>query len=188
MTCLLDVIAQLIPVTDVPELLIQLFLPGDDCLDDATIDQVFTKMYKHYYDDSTYLDPGNTVLHSFADQPAKVGTYTQYWYRNGKLHRDNDLPAVIGFRTREWFQNGELHRDGDKPAYVMKRRDMRWYKNGQRHRDGHKPDFINIDDFYNKRDIGGIKESQFINAGFLSPDWRSEVKDWFKRARKRRKK
>jgi hypothetical protein len=109
---LLMTIVNVIPVTDVPELVVQ-YLLGDDCLDDTTISQVFPKPYLSR-NGNTYLNRELTVLHSFDDKPAINFSVKFEWYRNGKLHR-KDLPAVLtneinsnDTRFAAWIENKKI--------------------------------------------------------------------------------
>lgn len=140
--CLLDTIAKWIPVSDIPELIIKLYLPGDDCLDDTTISQVFTRSYE--FDSATYMDHEFRVLHSFNDQPAVSDPTCKEWYRNGKLHRDNDKPAMIFWNgSEEWFKNGIRYREDDKPLLVRKDGTKFWLdKYNNYHRENDKPAII----------------------------------------------
>lgn len=138
---MIDVLANVLPIADVPEYLIHKYLPGDACLDHCdTIHLIFTKKYSK--NECTYLDESCTILHSFDDQPARINRYAEY-YKNGKLHRDKDQPAiVIDIDHREWWKHGNLHRDGDEPAVIHSSGSKEWYKNGNLHRDGDEPAII----------------------------------------------
>lgn len=110
---LLDEIVARIPVADVPELIVRLYLPGDNCLDDDTISRVFTRMYT--VNQNTFLDSDGLILHSFNDNHAVFYYNMRIWYRNGKIHRGNDKPAIIHpDGTQEWWQYDNNYRDGDK--------------------------------------------------------------------------
>lgn len=137
---LLNEIVARIQVADVPELIVRLYLPGDDCLDDDTISRVFTRAHVSYGD--TFLDTEFRVAHSFDDRHA-VKTYdgTLGWFRNGKLHHENDKPAIIqADGTLEWFMNGQRYREDDKPLVVLKDGTKIWLDNyNNYHRKDDKP-------------------------------------------------
>lgn len=111
MSSLLDLIIKWLPVADVPELIIRLFLAGDNCLDDVTLDTVFTTKYvrdQGSYLYQTFLHPSNRIEHSFDDQPARVNNRGEKcWLRNGKLHRKNG-PAMIleNGKRMAWYHYG----------------------------------------------------------------------------------
>lgn len=155
---LLDVLAEVLPIADVPEYVIRKYLAGDRCLDYCdTIHVVFTKKFTGTKNgcEYTFLDEQCTILHSFDDMPGKISACgDMYWYKNGKRHRDKDQPAVIvklfddvdedqivGIRS-EWCINGKLHRDNDKPANIYSNGSREWYKYGKLHRDGDEPAVI----------------------------------------------
>lgn len=144
---LLDLIASVIPVADVPEFIIQLYLPGDECLDNYTLKKVFTTPYnkivtrfftetRFFMETYTYLDKNCTVLHSFDDNPSCKSRNKSEWYRNGKLHRENDLPARLITDDNEqptleaYFYNGKFHRENDEPAYIVTNCYKIWYNHG----------------------------------------------------------
>lgn len=140
---LLEEIAKWIPVADIPEMIVRLYLPGDDCLDDDTISRVFTRA--HVSEGDTFLDPGFRVSHSFDDMPAvKTFDGTLAWYRNGKLHHEDDKPAIIqADGTLEWFMNGQRYREDDKPLVVLKDGTQIWCdEEGRKHRENEKPAMI----------------------------------------------
>lgn len=143
MKCLLDTVTECLSVAYLPELLVKTFLPGDNSLDDATIDRVFTKKYTR--DGYTYLDPGCTVPHSFDNQPC-VRDGRQIWFRNGKRHRENDLPAFIDDDSQIWYKHGQRHRENDLPAYILRTTwsAETWFKNGKRHRDNDLPAQVSV--------------------------------------------
>lgn len=110
---LLNEIAKWIPVADVPELLIRLFLPGDVCLhgDDDTLDAVFTTTYRIEQDlyQTTYLDPYCKIEHSFHDQPSFVGSDgSLYWFRNGLNGRKGNKSGYAKKDVRIWYYQGEM--------------------------------------------------------------------------------
>lgn len=108
-TSLLDLIVNVLPVADLPELVIY-FLVGDSCLDHCdTIERVFTTIYRDAYYD-TFLDKDCTVRHSFNDRPAFVRQERCIWYRNGKISRENDLPAFETKSCKLWLKNGRFYR------------------------------------------------------------------------------
>lgn len=86
--CLLDAIAKYLPVAEVPEMIIRLYLAGDDCLDgdDETLDAVFTKVYsgKNAKGTATFMDIDCKIYHSFHGKPCYSFFLIFYWYRNGK--------------------------------------------------------------------------------------------------------
>lgn len=137
---LLDVLANVIPIADVPEYLIREYLPGDDCLDYcSTMDLVFTKKYskqtKHGY--ITYLDQRYNILHSFKDEPAFLFlTEIKEWWKNGKLHRDKDQPAVIDEYGERYIKNGKMYKWKKANGIVT------YWKNGCKHRDNDQPAVI----------------------------------------------
>lgn len=110
---LLHEIVKWLPVADIPELVIRLFLPGDNCLhdDDETLDAVFTSPYRKTNDifRRTYMDPDCTIEHSFDDQPHCVGLDgSMYWYRNGLAGRKGNKSAYAKENDRMWLYRGDL--------------------------------------------------------------------------------
>lgn len=90
MSSVLDLVIKCLPVSDVPEILIQSYLPGDDCLDDITLNTIFQKPHKKRTraGSRTYLDSGRTVLHSFDDNPSIDEWFDdegRQYHRNGKF-------------------------------------------------------------------------------------------------------
>lgn len=147
---LLDELVTYLPIADIPEHIISIYLPGDKCLDHCrTIDLVFKHGYKRIEQSSfvcTYLDPGFTVPHSFNDEPAIIDyenkeSYKQ-WFHNGKCHRDNDQPAIVYLEMKEWFHHGKVHRDNDEPAIIGPDGYKEWYNHGKRHRENDEPAVI----------------------------------------------
>lgn len=134
MSSVLELIAECLPVSDVPEMLIYNYLPGDNCLDDATLNAIFQKPHKKKsrFGVRTYLDSGCTVLHSFDGNPAidePLGEGVRRYYRNGKLHRENDKPAIVSCWGKQWYRFGKLHRE-KYPAVISRHdNDYAWYLN-----------------------------------------------------------
>lgn len=110
---LLHEIVKWLPVADVPELVIRLFLPGDKCLDgdDETLDAVFTSPYRYENDvlRRTFMDADCKIEHSFDDQPQCVGLDgSLYWYRNGLAGRKGNKSAYAKGNDRVWSYRGDL--------------------------------------------------------------------------------
>lgn len=132
MSSVLELIAECLSITDVAEMLIRNYLPGDDCLDDSTLKTVFKRPYRKRTRSITYLDPHCTVLHSFNGNPSIDGPFDiggLEYHRNGKLHRDNDKPAVVNQSFKEWYRFGKLHRHR-YPALISYDDEEEWYENG----------------------------------------------------------
>lgn len=106
--CVLDTLVKYFPVADVPEMIIRLYLAGDDCLDgdDETLDAVFTKVYTGEYM-TTCLDTDCKIAHSFNDQNCRSYLNEEYWYRNGKRGRKGNKPAIITSRFKLWYYCGK---------------------------------------------------------------------------------
>lgn len=101
-------LVQWLPVADLPEMVIRLYLVGDVCLDDddETLDAVFTTKYTTEKLTGTFMDPDCLVEHSFNDEPCWSGRWVKFWYRNGKLGRSGNQPCVIHLDTgrKEWWR------------------------------------------------------------------------------------
>lgn len=89
MTSLLNHIIDVLPVFDIPELVVQ-YLAGDVCLDPHSVYLVFKKIYilENPSERSTFLDEDCKILHSFDEQPARIiyghEGLEKYWFFNGK--------------------------------------------------------------------------------------------------------
>lgn len=166
----LDLIADKIPVKDIPEVIVG-YLAGDDCLDHCeTLEAVFCKEYRKNY--QTFMDEECTVLHSFNDKPCirieQILYYSRHqtrfpynvyqeWYRNGKLHRENDKPACIHRQMTETELTDKILLEtelDEKHAIVS------WYRYGRLHRDHGKPAHINsfVSNWRNKKPSTILKE------------------------------
>lgn len=129
---LLEIIAERIPVAEIPELIIR-YLAGDVCLNFCipTLEKVFTKKYipSHwtFLTDMSYLDPDCTIEHTFSWDTDFY--FRQFLVQNGRIQKTFYLTSKIRLAssTQRLDADGRLHHDSLPAVEWCDGRKEWWY-------------------------------------------------------------